>query len=76
MVKIEIFGSGCKKCQTLERNAVEAAEELGIEYEVHKVKDVNEMTERGVMFTPALAIDGEVKSSGRVLPAGKIKELL
>ena len=61
MKKIQVFGTGCPKCQQLEANAREAVEKLGIEAEVIKVKDINEIAEAGVMMTPALAIDGDVK---------------
>ena len=61
MKTIQVFGTGCPKCQQLEANAREAVEKLGIEAEVIKVKDINEIAEAGVMMTPALAIDGDVK---------------
>ena len=61
MKKIQIFGTGCPKCNQLEANAKAAVEKLGIEAEVEKVKDLNRIAEAGVMLTPALAIDGEVK---------------
>ena len=61
MKTIQVFGMGCPKCDQLESNAREAVEKLGIEAEVIKVKDINEIAEAGVMMTPALAIDGDVK---------------
>ena len=76
MKKIEVLGTGCSKCKKLAENAEAAAKELGIEYELVKVTDINEIIEFGVMVTPALAVDGEVKSAGKVLSADDIKELL
>jgi small redox-active disulfide protein 2 len=76
MKKIQILGTGCPKCKKLTENAEAAAKELGIEYELVKVTDINEIMKFGVMMTPALAVDGEVKSAGKVLSAEDIKELL
>ena len=75
-MKIQILGTGCPKCQTLENNAKEAIQNLGIDASVEKVSDINTITEMGVMMTPGLAIDGEVKASGKVLTAEQIQELL
>ncbi len=76
MKKIQILGTGCPKCKKLAENAEAAAKELGIEYELVKVTDINEIMKFGVMMTPALAVDGEVKSAGKVLSAEDITELL
>ena len=76
MKKIQILGTGCPKCRKLAENAEAAATSLGIEYELVKVTDINEIMEFGVMMTPALAVDGEVKSAGKVLSVEDIKELL
>ena len=76
MKKIQILGTGCPKCQKLAENAKAAAEELGIEYEMVKVSDINEIVEFGVMMTPALAVDGDVKSAGKLLSPDEIKEAL
>jgi len=75
-VKIQILGTGCPKCKQLAANAETAARELGIEYELEKVTDINEITKFGVMMTPALTVDGEVKSAGKILSAEEIKEIL
>ncbi len=75
-MKIEIFGTGCAKCQKLEKNARKAVDELGIEAEIDKVEDLSEISARGVMMTPALVIDGEIKVKGEILDTEKIKELL
>ena len=76
MKKIQILGTGCPKCKKLSENAEAAAKAAGIEYELVKVTDINEIMKFGVMMTPALAVDGEVKSAGKVLSADDIKELL
>lgn len=65
-MKIEVLGTGCAKCETLAANVKAAADRLGVTYELTKVTDLGEIMNRGVMFTPALAIDGEVRLSGKV----------
>jgi small redox-active disulfide protein 2 len=74
--KIEILGTGCAKCNSLEASARQAAERLGIDAEITKVDKMDDIIARGVMMTPAIAIDGEVKSSGRVLSATDVEKLL
>ncbi len=76
MKKIEILGTGCAKCQRLEKNAKKAVKELGIDAEVEEVQDLQEISSRGVMSTPGLAVDGEVKATGKVLNPEQIKKLL
>ena len=76
MMKIQILGTGCPKCKKLTENAEAAAKELGIECEIEKVTDINEIMKFGVMITPALAVDGDVKSAGKVLSVDDIKEAL
>ncbi len=76
MKKIEILGTGCPKCAKLAENAEAAAQDLGIEHELVKVTDLNEIMKMGVMMTPALAVDGEVKSVGKVPSADEIKGML
>ena len=76
MKKIQILGTGCPKCKKLTENAEAAAKSLGIEYELVKVTDINEIMKFQVMMTPALAVDGEVKSAGKVLSVDDIKKLL
>ena len=75
-MKIQILGTGCPKCKTLAENAETAAKELGLDYELVKVTDITEITNFGVMMTPALAVDGEVKLVGKVPPPDEIKGLL
>jgi small redox-active disulfide protein 2 len=76
MRKIQILGTGCLKCKTLAEHAEAAAKALGIEYELVKVTDINEIMKFGVMMTPGLAVDGTVKSSGKVASADDIKQWL
>ena len=66
MKKIQILGTGCPKCRKLAEVAQAAIDELGLDTEVVKVTDINDIMELNVMMTPALAIDGEVKSAGRI----------
>jgi small redox-active disulfide protein 2 len=76
MKKIQILGTGCPKCKKLAENAGTAAKQLGIEYEIEKVTDINDIMQMGVMMTPALAVDGEVKVSGKVVSPEDIKGFL
>ncbi|MFH1609666.1 MAG: thioredoxin family protein [Candidatus Bipolaricaulota bacterium] len=76
MRRIEVFGTGCPKCQVTLRNAEQAVKELGIEAEIVKVQDLGEIMARGVMMTPALAIDGKVVVSGHIAPVAEIKRHL
>lgn len=75
-MKIQILGTGCPSCLKLAENAKQAATEAGIEAEIVKVTDINEITSFGVMMTPALAIDGQVKLMGKVASPEEIKKLL
>lgn len=75
-MKLQIFGTGCAKCVALGEHAEAAAKDLGLEYEMEKVTDMNAIIEAGVMTTPALAVDGVVKSAGRVLSVEAIRKLL
>ncbi len=75
-MKIQILGTGCPKCKKLTENAREAVNDLGIECEIEKIEDINEITSFGVMMTPALVIDGEVKIVGKVASADEIKQLI
>ena len=76
MKKIQILGTGCPKCKALAQNAETAAKEMGIEYQIEKVTEINEIMKFGVMMTPALVIDGQVKTVGKLLNAQEIKEML
>ncbi|MCF7929667.1 MAG: thioredoxin family protein [Spirochaetales bacterium] len=73
---LQILGSGCPKCQKLAQNAQAAIDKVGFEASVEKVTDSDKITDMGVVMTPALAIDGEVKSVGKVLSADMIADML
>jgi small redox-active disulfide protein 2 len=75
-MKIQILGFGCAKCRALTAVAEQAAQEMGLTYELEKVTDVKRFADFGVMFTPALAIDGTVKVSGKVPSLDETKKLL
>ena len=75
-MNIEILGVGCPKCKQLAANAEAAVKELNIQAEISKVTDIDKITGYGVMMTPALAIDGEVVSAGKVLNKEEIKNIL
>ncbi len=76
MKKIQILGTGCPKCKALARNAEAAVKALGIEAQVEKVDKIQEIMKFGVMVTPALVVDGQVKSAGKVLSENEIEALL
>jgi len=76
MKKLQILGTGCPKCKKLAENVEAAAKVLGIDYELEKVTDINEIMKFGVMMTPALAVDGEVKVVGKVPNSEDIKDML
>jgi small redox-active disulfide protein 2 len=75
-MKVQILGMGCPKCKLLEEHAREAAAELALDAEIEKISDSDAIMDMGVMMTPALAIDGVVKSVGKVLTKDQIIEYL
>ncbi len=75
-MKIQILGTGCPKCKKLFDNAAAAIKESGVKCDLEKVEDIDKITDMGVMMTPALAIDDEVKVVGKVLDVAAIKALL
>jgi len=75
-MKIEVVGPGCPRCKVTEKNVNEALKQLGINAEVTHIYDINEMRNRGVMFTPALIVDGEIKTSGKIPTVEEIKKIL
>ena len=75
-MKIEILGSGCPKCRALGEAAEAAAKQLGLDYTMEKVTDINKITAAGVMMTPALVVDGVIKSSGKLPSPEEMAKLL
>jgi len=75
-MRIEILGTGCPKCEALAKNATDAVRQLGLEAEIVKVTDIVEIARRGVMMTPTLCVDGEVKLVGKVAKVEEVKGLL
>jgi len=75
-MKIEVLGTGCAKCKTLEENAKLALAKIGGFHELKKVEDIVEIMNYGVMSTPALVVDGAVVSSGKLLSADEILEII
>ena len=75
-MKIEILGTGCTKCKALEELTKQAVAKIGGFHEVKKVEDIVEIMNYGVMSTPALVIDGVVKSSGKLLGIEEIVALM
>lgn len=75
-MKFTIYGSGCAKCKQLAANAEQAAQALGLDFEVEKVTETSDIVDAGIMRTPALAIDGEVAVEGKVASAGELEKLL
>ncbi|WP_182864877.1 thioredoxin family protein [Rhodopirellula sp. JC639] len=76
MTKIQILGTGCRKCLALKENAESALKQANVEAEVEKIEDINEIVKYGVMSTPALAIDGQVKFVGKIASPDEIIQVL
>lgn len=76
MKTIQILGTGCPKCKKLAETAETAAKELGIEYEIKKVTDINDIMAFGVMMTPALVVDNDVRLTGKVPSVSELKQIL
>lgn len=76
MKKIQILGTGCAKCQQLTENAKQAAEKLGLDYELEKITELNQIMHFGVMTTPGLAVDGKVLIVGKVPNPADLEKLL
>ncbi|MGM0366571.1 MAG: thioredoxin family protein [Actinomycetota bacterium] len=75
-MKVQILGTGCPKCKKTEQNAMEALTNLSIQAEIEKVTDINQIIDFGVTVTPALAIDGEIKFSGKIPSVQEIEKVL
>lgn len=76
MKRLQILGTGCAACERLAELTVQAAEELGIAYEIEKIGEIEHILEFDVPGTPALVVDGEVRTAGRVPALGEIKAML
>jgi small redox-active disulfide protein 2 len=76
MITIEVLGTGCQKCVSLTENAEAAVRQLGVEAHIRKIEDINEIVKFGVMSTPALAVNGEVKIVGKVASPEEIAAVL
>ena len=76
MTKIQILGSGCARCRQLTAITEQAAQDIGLQYELEKVTDIGRYADFGIMFTPALVVDGVVKLSGKVPSLDEARKLL
>jgi small redox-active disulfide protein 2 len=76
MKKLQVLGPGCPKCEELAKRTEEAAKALGVDYELEKIKDLNQMMALGVFMTPALVVDGQVKSLGKVPSQEELKQMI
>ncbi len=76
MKKLQILGMGCPKCNKLQQMTEQAAQELGIEYEIVKVTTIDEIKKFRIMMTPAMAVDGVVKVYGRVPGLDELKQMI
>jgi small redox-active disulfide protein 2 len=74
--KLQILGTGCAKCQKLAENTKAAADALGVEYQMEKVTQIDQIMKFGVMYTPALAVDGTVKVAGKVPSVDELETLI
>ncbi|HKJ64366.1 MAG TPA: thioredoxin family protein [Desulfopila sp.] len=75
-MKIQVLGPGCAKCNQMAEEVAQAANELGMDFEMEKISDMNEIMKLGVMMTPGLVVDGEVKCVGKVPTKNEIKSFL
>ena len=75
-MKLEVLGTGCAKCNALEAAVKQAAEKLGLDYELEHVKEIAKFASYGVMITPALVVNGEVKTSGKVPSESELTTIL
>ena len=73
---IQVLGPGCIKCERLAKNVERVAAELGLDCRIEKVTDIEKITDYGILMTPGLVIDGEVRSTGRVLTPPQLREML
>jgi small redox-active disulfide protein 2 len=73
-MKVQIYGTGCPKCMGLEKSVKKAIEELDMDIEVEKIQDIDKIIEAGLLSTPGLAVEGEIKSIGRLPTVDEIKK--
>ena len=73
-MKITVYGPGCANCQNLEKNTKQAVKEIGLDAEITQIQEIDQILEAGIIATPGLAIDGEIKSMGRVPSVEEIKK--
>ena len=73
---VKVFGSGCKNCQTLHKNVIDSLSELGISADVEYITDLQKIMEEGIMSMPALMVNGEIVSSGKVLSVNEVKRII
>ena len=76
MVTLQVLGMGCQKCKVLADRAEQAARELGLDYQLEKITDIEQIARFGIMSTPALAVDGQVRLQGHVATVHALKDLL
>ena len=76
MKQLKVLGPGCSRCEQLAKSTKEAAEELGLEYELEKITDLDRFIDYGVMMTPGLVVDGKLKVQGRVPSLEELKEMI
>jgi len=76
MKQLKVLGPGCARCEELAERTRLAADQLGLEYELEKIKDINEYPSYGLMMTPGLVVDGELKIQGKLPTVGEIEQLL
>jgi len=76
MKKLQVLGPGCPKCTELAKRTEEAAQAAGLDYELEKVTELNQIMSFGVFMTPALVVDGEVKVVGKVPSVDEIKKIM
>ncbi|MDM1039064.1 thioredoxin family protein [Myroides odoratimimus] len=76
MKKIKVLGTGCSKCKTMYNNVMQAVKEAGVEVEIEKIEDIQEIMKYNLLSSPALLIDDEVKVKGRVAEVNEIKQFL
>lgn len=76
MLKVEVLGPGCVRCEALERNVRAAVQELAIEADITKISEIKEIAARGILMTPGLAVDGRIVSSGHLLSVNQLKRIL